>query len=60
MQARALVKAQHTWFLEIALVWEVGMCVCVCVCVCVYVCVCVCVCVCVHPPGYYTHEMKSK
>ena len=29
-----------TWFLEIAFVWEVGMCVCVCVCVCMCVCVC--------------------
>ena len=28
-QARAGLRA---WFLEIAFVWEVGMCVCVCVC----------------------------
>ena len=24
-----------TWFLEVAFVWEVGMCVCLCGCVCV-------------------------
>ena len=29
----------HTWFLEIAFVRDVGMCVCACVCVCVCVCV---------------------
>ena len=39
-------SAAHAWFLEIAFVQEVSMCVCVCVCVCACVCVCVCVCVC--------------
>ena len=52
----------HIWFLEIAFVREVGMCVCVCVrvCVCACVCACVCVCVCVrvcpHPQGYKLHS----
>ena len=28
-------RPAYTWFLEIAFVQEVGLCVCVCVCVCV-------------------------
>ena len=54
-QARAGRRLVRTWFLEMAFVWEVSMCVCVlCVCVvcvcCVCVCVRVCVDVCVCPP----------
>ena len=45
-------KPVHAWFLVIAFVLEVGVCVyvCVCVCVCVFVCAClhVCLCVCSH------------
>ena len=33
-QARASRRPVRAWFLEIAFVREVGMCVCVCVCVC--------------------------
>ena len=33
-------KLAHAWFLKIAFVYEVSMCVCMCgVCVCVQVCV---------------------
>ena len=38
----------RTWFLEIAFVCEVGVCVCVCVCACVRACVRACVCMCVY------------
>ena len=34
----AFLYQARTWFLEIAFVWEVGVCMCVCVCVCVCVC----------------------
>ena len=34
-QARASHRPARAWFLEIAFVWEVSMCVCVCVDVCV-------------------------
>ena len=37
----------HTWFLNIAFVYKVGVCLCVCVCMCVCVRVCVCVYECV-------------
>ena len=42
------------WFLEIALVWGVGMHVCVCmrVCVCVHACMRACVHVCPFPDYY--------
>ena len=49
-QARAGHRPAHTWFLEIAFVQEVSMCVCVCVCVCVRACVCMRVCV--RPQGH--------
>ena len=43
-----IFKPACAWFLEIAFVCNIGMCVCVCVCVCVYVCGC--------PQGYKLHS----
>ena len=34
-QACTSLRSTHTWLLEIAFVWEVGMHVCLCVCACV-------------------------
>ena len=47
-QAYAGQRPEHTWFLEITFVWEVGM----------HVCVCVCVCVCPQAIKNYSHEMS--
>ena len=50
----------RTWFLKIAFVRNVGMCVYVCVCVCVCVCVYVYVRVCVRPEAInYIHVILN-